>query len=394
MTGRELLRLISAQVCLHATMAGMRLAMPLLALKMGYSAAAVGVLIALFALTQVFLALPADRYADRHGLRRPMALSAAAATLGAGLAVCFPVFPVMCVSALLTGGATGATVIALQRHVGRAATDTRQLRRVFSWLAIAPAVANFLGPFGAGLLIDHAGRLFGGEPADLPSYRLAFAALALLPLGSWWLVRGAQEQPRSAPPANAAPTRAWDLLREPMFRRLLFVNWLQSSSWDVHAFVLPVLGHGRGLSAAVIGTLLGAFAIAAATIRILLPLLASRTSERGVILTSTLITAAAFVVYPLLYSPWLMGLCSVVLGLSLGSVQPMVMSLLHQITPQHRHGEALGLRLMTINASSVAMPILFGSVGALIGIGGVFWVVGAAVLGGSRMIWGLRLPGR
>ena len=34
------------------------------------------------------------------------------------------------------------------------------------------------------------------------------------------------------------------------------------------------------------------------------------------------------------------------------------------------------LRVMTINASSVAMPMLFGAAGALIGIGGVFWTVG------------------
>ena len=46
-------------------MAGMRMAAPLLALREGYSEAAVGVLLALFALTQVFLALPAGP------LRRP-----------------------------------------------------------------------------------------------------------------------------------------------------------------------------------------------------------------------------------------------------------------------------------------------------------------------------------
>ena len=46
-------------------MAGMRMATPLLALKQGFSAMAVGALLALFALTQVFLALPAGRYADR-----------------------------------------------------------------------------------------------------------------------------------------------------------------------------------------------------------------------------------------------------------------------------------------------------------------------------------------
>jgi MFS family permease len=384
--GSELLRVIGAQVCLHATMAGMRLATPLLALQQGYSAAAVGVLISLFALTQVFLALPAGRFADRHGFKRPLWLSVIAAVVGAGLVAVFPVFPVMCLAALLTGGATGATVIALQRHVGRSAHDPTQLKRVFSWLAIAPALSNFVGPFLAGMLIDHAGR----APADMLAFRICFVAMAGLPLICWMLARGAHEPPPTAPLAGAAPTRAWDLLREPMFRRLLFVNWLQSSSWDVHAFVLPVLGHDRGISASVIGSILGAFAIAAAVIRVMLPVIASRSSERGVILTSTIVTALVFAVYPLLDAAWAMGVCSVVLGFSLGAVQPMVMSMLHQITPHARHGEALGLRLMTINASSVAMPMLFGSLGAIIGIGGVFWVVGGVVALGARATWGLK----
>ena len=387
MKGSELLRVIGAQVCLHATMAGMRLATPLLALQQGYSAAAVGVLIALFALTQVFLALPAGRFADRHGFKRPLWLSVIAASAGAGLVLVFPTFAMMCIAALLTGGATGATVIALQRHVGRSATNATQLKRVFSWLAIAPAVANFVGPFVAGMLIDHAGR----APADMLAFRVCFAVMAAFPVVCWLLARGAHEPPPVAPAAGAVPTRAWDLLREPMFRRLLFVNWLQSSSWDVHAFVLPVLGHDRGIGASVIGSILGAFAIAAAAIRVVLPLVASRASERSVILSSTLVTAAVFAVYPLLDSAWTMGLCSVILGFALGAVQPMVMSMLHQITPHARHGEALGLRLMTINASSVAMPMLFGSIGALIGIAGVFWVVGGVVSLGARATWGVKV---
>ncbi|MBN8753498.1 MULTISPECIES: MFS transporter [Variovorax] len=387
MKGSELLRVIGAQVCLHATMAGMRLATPLLALQQGYSAAAVGVLISLFALTQVFLALPAGRFADRHGFKRPLWLSVIAAVVGAGLVVVFPVFPVMCLSALLTGGATGATVIALQRHVGRSAHDPTQLKRVFSWLAIAPAAANFVGPFLAGMLIDHAGR----APADMLAFRVCFAVMAALPLVCWLLARGADEPPLAPPLAGATPTRAWDLLREPMFRRLLFVNWLQSSSWDVHAFVLPVLGHDRGISASVIGSILGAFAVAAAVIRVVLPVIASRASERSVILSSTIVTALVFAVYPLLEAAWAMGVCSVILGFALGAVQPMVMSMLHQITPHTRHGEALGLRLMTINASSVAMPMLFGSLGALIGIAGVFWVVGGVLALGARATWGLKV---
>jgi MFS family permease len=346
--------------------------------------------VALFALTQVFLALPAGRYADRHGLKRPMAYAVAVAFAGAALAVAFPTFPALCVAALLTGGASGAAIIAVQRHVGRATHDPTQLKQVFSWLAIGPAVSNFIGPFLAGLMIDHAGSV----PGSLGGYRGAFALLALLPLLSWVCVRTSVELPPIARPVNGRPQRAWDLLNELQFRRLLLVNWLISSSWDVHAFAVPLLGHERGLSASVIGSILGSFAIAATVVRVLLPLVAERVTERAVLMGTMLSCTALFVVYPLLDSAFTMGLCSVLLGFVLGASQPMVMSLLHQITPAHRHGEALGLRLMAINASSVLMPLLFGTAGAVIGVGGLFWCVGAVVSSGARAAWrlGVQAP--
>ena len=376
----ELARLITAQIFLHACMTAMRMAAPLWALRQGYSAASVGGLLALFALTQVFLALPAGRYTDRHGLRRPMGWAVLAAVAGALLATAWPVFPVLCVAALLAGGATGVAVIALQRHVGRAARNATELKKVFSWLAIGPAVSNFLGPFSAGLMIDHAG------------FRAAFALMAVLPLVAWWCVRPTQELPPVAVATGQAAPRAWELLREPMFRRLLLVNWFLSSCWDVHTFVLPILGFERGLSASVIGAILGAFAIAATLVRLLMPLVAKHLQERVVITVAMVSTALLFAVYPLVSTAWAMGLCSVLLGLVLGSVQPMVMSMLHQITPHARHGEALGLRLMSINASSVLMPVLFGAAGAAVGVAGVFWMVGAVVGLGARAAWGLRAP--
>ena len=238
-------------------MAGMRMATPLLALKQGYSAMAVGALLALFALTQVFLALPAGRYADRHGLKKPLRISVVVACVGASLSALWPIFPVMCLSALATGGATGMAVIALQRHVGRMAHNPAELRVAFSWLSIGPAISNFLGPVLAGLLIDFAGP----EAAHIHGFQWAFLLMALLPLGTWFWVRLAKELHAPKALDNAAPRRALDLLAEPMMRRLLGVNWLLSSCWDVHTFVVPLLGHERGLSASVIGSILGAFAV-------------------------------------------------------------------------------------------------------------------------------------
>ena len=386
MTSSLLGRLIASHICLHACMAGMRLAAPLLALRDGYSALAVGVLLALFSLTQVFLALPAGRYADRHGLRRPMGWAVVVSVAGAASALALPVFPVLCLAALMTGGATGAASIALQRHVGRAAQGATELKRVFSWLSIGPAASNFFGPFAAGLLIDYAGTTAG----DTAGYRAAFLLMALLPLLTWlWIRKVAELQPIVSAPGSTT-ARVWDLLREPMMRRLMAVNWCLSSCWDVHTFVVPVIGHERGFNASVIGSILGAFAIAAALVRVVMPAFASRLREHAVISSAMLITASVFAVYPLMRTPLSMAACSILLGIALGSVQPMIMSTLHQITPQARHGEALGLRLMAINASSVLMPMLFGTVGAVVGVSVVFWTVGALVGASARVAWRLR----
>jgi MFS family permease len=360
-------------------MAGMRMAAPLMALRNGQTEAAVGLLLALFALTQVFLALPAGRYADLHGLKRPVMWSVLMGTTGAGAAAIWPIFPVLCFSALMTGGATGLTIIALQRHVGRAAQGVAQMKEAFSWLSIAPAFSNFIGPFSAGLLIDYAG------------FQWAYAAMALLPVIAWLAIRQAHELPKAIKPEGQENSNVWDLLNEPMFRRLLMVNWFLSACWDVHTFVVPIMGHERGLSASAIGSILGAFAIAASLIRLMLPIVAARMQEWQVITGAMVITSALLGLYPFTSTALGMGACSVLLGLSLGSVQPMVMSTLHQITPEHRHGEALGLRLMGINASSVLMPVVFGAAGTVIGISGVFWCVSAVVGLGSRSAFLLRV---
>jgi MFS family permease len=376
----ELARLIGAQVCLHACMTGLRMAAPLMALRDGHSAVAVGSLLALFALSQVFLALPAGRLADRQGLKRPLMLAIAIASGGTVIGAAFPVFGVLCFSALCCGAGTGLALIALQRHVGRLARDALELKQVFSWLSLGPSLSNFLGPLLAGVLIDTSG------------FRSAYVALALLPwLPCLWL-HHMRELPRLEKHERAPQGSSWTLLREAGFRRLLLINWMLSSCWDVHTFLVPVLGHERGFSASVIGAILGGFALAATAIRLVLPWLAAHLRESAVIGGAMLCTGLLFAVYPLAHTPWTMGVLSVLLGLALGSVQPMIMSTLHQITPAQRHGEALGLRAMAINGSSVLMPLLFGTAGVLIGAAGVFWVVGAAVGLGSRLA--LQAPRR
>jgi predicted MFS family arabinose efflux permease len=374
----ELARLIIGHVFLHGAMAGMRLAAPLWALAEGYSPLVVGVLLASFALTQVFIALPAGRFAERYGLKRPVRWSIVVSTLGALLAACSPNIVTLMIAALCVGGATCGGIIALQRHIGRTVRGSTELKQAFSWISLGPALANFIGPVTAGFLIDHGG------------FRLAFFALATFPLMMWLWMRKTQEPAISAASKTVLQNSTWDLLREPMLRRVLMVNWFLSACWDVHTFVVPILGHERGYSASTIGFILGAFALSATAVRGLMPFFAAKMQEWRVTMGAMVISALIFAIYPLLPNPLSMTLASILLGFTLGSVQPMIMSALHRITPDARQGEALALRLMVINFSSVMMPMLFGAGGAAFGVSLVFWSVSAWVGLGSKVAYGMR----
>jgi hypothetical protein len=45
---------------------------------------------------------------------------------------------------------------------------------------------------------------------------------------------------------------------------------------------------------------------------------------------------------------------------------------------------------MTVNGSSVVMPILFGSLSALVGVNFIFWGVGLVLGLGARLAMGLK----
>lgn len=370
-------RLTVAQVCIHSSLTGMRIACPLWVLGQGHGTATAGSVVALFALIQIFLLLPVGRYADRHGLKRPMRWSVAAITCGVGLAALWPTLPLVCIAALLCGAGAGAANLVLQRHVGRASASPEEMRRAFSLLSIAPATANFVGPLAAGLLIDHAG------------YRSAFLALALVPLAGWVVLRYVPEAAKALDPPAGPQASVWHLLRDKTIRRLLVMNWFMTVSWDLHGLMVPVLAHERGISAAVTGSIVGAFAIGTTTVRLVMPLLASRVREWILISGANALSGVLLVMYPFTTSVATMALCSAALGGAMGSMQPMINSMLHQITPCHQHGQAIALRLIMLNASMFAMPLVLGFTGGVVGASVVFWSLGLVVGGSSGL--GLQL---
>jgi MFS family permease len=359
---------VAALVCVHTCMTATRVAASLHLLQQGEPVWMVGALLATFAVGPIGLALWAGQQADRHGMHRTLAVGAVLGSLGAFAAVLSQHPAVLMAAALATGGAISVAAIGIQREAGRMARDAHDLKRVFSWVALGPALSNSIAPVVVGLLIDHVG------------FRSAFAFAALLPLAAWWGARRIPRQLRPAAPAPAGQRAAFGLLRDPKFRRLLVVTIVMAACWDAHHIVVPVLGHARGLSASAIGFVLGAFALAVLGVRIAISRWAERLDEARALPGAMLLAAAVCVLYGLLPGTPGMAVGSALLGLALGSVQPMVMARLHQMVPAERHGQALGVRMLATNVATLGVPLVFGLMAGVAGALSPLWLMAALML--------------
>jgi MFS family permease len=113
--------------------------------------------------------------------------------------------------------------------------------------------------------------------------------------------------------------------------------------------------------------------------------LARRYSEAGVLTASLFVAAATYAAFPLLSGvPMLVGL-AFLLGLGLGCAQPLTIMLTYHHAPPGRSGEALGMRLTVNKITQIAIPVVFGGIGALFGLAPVFWA-NAAFLAASGVL--------
>ncbi|MDP4300230.1 MFS transporter [Leptothrix discophora] len=411
-----LFALVFGQVCLHAAMAGLRMALPLMLLRQGglgwlHGEAAAGLLLGLFSIVPVVTAVRAGRWTDRRGYHRPVRSAVVLVLLGGLLAVPAAAWGLLWstpqpagglalaqllllgLAASLAGTGSNLGLISIQRSAGRLASyglpagapedDERvraELKRVFSWLGVAPSFSNVLGPMMAGFLIDAIG--FPG----------AAAVLALLPLGTLLcaarvpvaLAPGSQADPAVAGRRVAVPRHGViALLSLPGVGGILLSNWFFSTSWDLHTFLVPLMGHQNGLSASAIGTVLGVFALAVTAVRLLVPVLAEHLTERHVMSVAMLVIGAVFFVYPLATTAGAMVVCAIVLGLAQGIVQPMILSALHQLAPPDQQGEVIALRSAVINLSSAVLPLVFGLLGGALGPALLFRVMGGLLWAGA-----------
>jgi MFS family permease len=146
---------------------------------------------------------------------------------------------------------------------------------------------------------------------------------------------------------------------------------------------MPIYGTSIGLNATTIGLVLGSFAAATFVVRLALPLISRHMQEWQMITATFAIACVAYAIFPMVSTVPLLASISFLLGLGLGATHPSIMALVYATAPAGRAAEAVGVRTVVLNASSTALPLMFGGLGAVLGMSPVFWSMSAALAVGG-----------
>ena len=367
-----LYRLAMLTVLLHLAFAGARVTLSLFALHLGASAATVGVLIALLALVPMLFAVKWGRYVDRVGMRGPMYTGAAALLAALLLAFAVPRMGALFVVSALAG--TGFGIFHIAVHQAAALIGkTEDRAHNFSVLALAFSTAGVMGPMLAGFSIDWVGH----------RYTFLLLGVALVITLAVMFAKPVDVPRRTTPLKPGERRRLADLLRIPSLRRVFVMNGILSMAWDLYTFVMPIHGSRLGLSATTIGLILGCFGAAVFVVRLALPLVVHRLSEWKMLVGAMFATALAMALVPLTTDVALLMGLSFLLGIGLGGAQPMIMALLYNQAPAGRGAEAVGVRTLLLNFSQTGIPLMFGALGATLGMTPVFLSMAIALAAGG-----------
>jgi MFS family permease len=362
-------------ICLRAS----RIMVSLFAIELGAPQYLIGIMIGLYALFPALLAVYAGRLSDRIGPRLPMLAGSAGAVSGMLIPFAFPGMPALAVSAMVFGVAFIFYHVAVQNMLGAISSNATRTRN-FSNYSLMIAAGGFFGPLGAGLSIDYAGHRMTYLFVAL------FALLPLMILANSRTLRAVHAPAEAAEGAQGQSRATRELWRHRPLRGPLIGSTAVLTGTDLFEFYMPIYGHSIGLSASQSGLVLSVVGIAAFVVRVVMPALARRTGEAPLLVYSLFLGAAAFVVFPLFKSMFVLSLFAFLLGLSLGCGQPLSTILIYAHSPSGRTGEALGLRLAVNNAMHVAIPVAAGSIGTVFGVAPVFWANAVLMAGGGALV--------
>jgi MFS family permease len=367
-------RLAFAVLAMTTAQAAVYIARPMTSyrlLGLGEGARAVGLVAAAFALVPLFLAIPLGRFADRRGgpllgagcaVQAAACLLLAAATTPLGLAG----------ASVLLGLGHLALALGVQEVIARESED-RHHDSHFGLFAAGVSLGQLVGPLVGGFILDHAGGTRVAATGRAMFVAGAFAALATV-------FAVVADRSRDAATARAlAPRRGSvrSIVRTRGVPAGIFASIAVLSAADIFTAYMPVLGEQRAIGPGVVGILLGIRAAASMASRIGIGTIVGRVGRVRLITISAAAAAAAFGAITVTDNVLALACLCALAGVGLGFGQPLSMTLVVQLVPEHARATALGVRLTGNRLGQVAAPAAAGVVAGSAGAGSVFWLTSA-----------------
>lgn len=352
---------------------GVRVLNTLFAADLGATPFQIGLLLSAYGLLPLVLAIFVGRMADSLGLRIPVIIGMVLSVIGVALPYGWHTIPGLFIGAAIAGTGFIFVQVGLQTLLGWLGTGDARTRNV-NMYSLFISTADFIGPVVAGVSIDHIGFV------DSYLVMVVFETVALFGL---WFVSRRFPRPTQKSPDQKESQRMADLMKSRNLMRVFVASCVVMTGLDLFQLYMPLWGHHLGLSATAIGLVMGAYAAAGFTTRVLMPGMVRRFGTERTLFISLIIASITFLMIPLIGHPVLLGMISFALGLGLGLGQPLTVLLTHNYAPKGRAGEAIGLRLALNNSMHVVMPSAFGAIGSLVGLASVFWVSGAFLVYGT-----------
>lgn len=377
--GKLLLFMLAAAYLIQLTVPLTRLAVTYQALHLGLSGAYAGALAAAFALVPVFLAVWFGHFNDRGNLG--ISILGGAAIMAASVAFLWLApagLPTLFVGIGILGIGQTLHYSGLQMVVIRASTRPHRDGILGNYL-----LALSLGDATAPLFVSFAGTR---DPALIGGHLLFCAAITVTLLLGMALVLF-----RLIPKPNAAddtkPMALVRILRAPGLFWVLLSGSVCATTQDLISIYIPVLGLERQIDLALVGFLLSAASIATVASRATFGLFSAWLGRRQLMLVSALAAAAALALMLAPLPVWMLFVTFPLIGFALGTGATVTLSLALNAAPRGTRATTLALRQMGNRLGLFLLPFVFGTIGALFGIGAIFATMALSVTASNGLAY-------
>ncbi|GAB3041382.1 MFS transporter [Parafrigoribacterium mesophilum] len=371
-TGRgALLLVLGHAVLIQVITYAARPALSYAVLDAGGAPALLGIVSAAFAVPALLLALPAGHAVDRLGERPSLVFGSVAVIAAAGCAaLAGSVIWLIFLATVLLGIGHLLSVIGeqalLANNPGAGSADS-----LFGLYAFAAALGQTLGP----LLLTLPGGTVSTPPLTLVFIVCAGIGAVMLAVS---LFMKSTVRMRSGDRVGMLRT-AGVLLRIPGLAKALLASAIVLSSVDLFLAYIPALGHERGLTAVIVGTMLAVRSMFSMISRFFLGRMVRWLGRRALLVWSIAFSAIGVGAMALpLVGGWLIGMAALY-GFAIGTCQPITMSWISELAPSGSRGLAMSLRLASNRLGQTVVPALLGGFAAATGAAGVLVITGATL---------------